>query len=86
MYLFKKPLKSKQIIIPNFSECILCEISIGNKYIAVTYRSLSQAASEFDNFLENFEKLCTKFTRSDQSLQLYLMILMLDLNHGGTRT
>ena len=32
---------------------------MGNKicYIAVTYHSPSQTASEFDNFLENFEKL-----------------------------
>ena len=56
---FKEQLKLKQIITPNFSECILCEISMRNKtgYIAVTYRSPSQTASEFANFLENFEKL-----------------------------
>ena len=37
---FKEQLKLKQIISPNFSECILCEILMGNKigYIAVTYR------------------------------------------------
>ena len=37
---FKEQLKLKQIITPNFSECILCEILMGNKigYIAVTYR------------------------------------------------
>ena len=28
---FKEQLKLKQIITPNFSECILCEISMGNK-------------------------------------------------------
>ena len=56
---FKEQLKLKQIITPNFSECILCEISMGNKigYIAVTYRSPSQTASKSANFLENFEKL-----------------------------
>ena len=45
---FKEQLKLKQIITPNFSECILCEISMGNKigYIAVTYHSPSQTASE----------------------------------------
>ena len=56
---FKEQLKLKQIITPNFSECILCEISMGNKigYIAVTYHSPSQTGSEFANFLEDFEKL-----------------------------
>ena len=51
-------MKLKQIITSNFSECILCEISIGNKigYIAVTYRSPSQIAIEFADFLENVEK------------------------------
>ena len=55
---FNDQLKLKQIITPNFSECILCEISVRNKtgYI-VTYCSPSQTASEFANFLENFEKL-----------------------------
>ena len=55
---FKEQLKLKQIITPNFSECILCKISMGNKigYITVTYRSPSQTASDFDNFLENFWK------------------------------
>ena len=35
---FKEQLKLKQIITPNFSECILCEISVRNKtgYIAIT--------------------------------------------------
>ena len=37
---FKEQLKLKQIISPNFSECILCEILMRNKigYIVVTYR------------------------------------------------
>ena len=53
---FKEQLKLKQIITSNFSECILCEISMGNKigYIAVTYRSPSQTASEFANFFRKF--------------------------------
>ena len=56
---FKEQFQLKQVITPNFSECILCEILMGNKidYTAVTYRSPSQTASEFANFLENFEKL-----------------------------
>ena len=38
---FKEQLKLKQIITPTLSECILCEILMGNKigYIAITYRS-----------------------------------------------
>ena len=56
---FKDQLKLKQIITPNFSQCILCEISMRNKtgYIVVTYHSPSQTVSEFANFLQNFEKL-----------------------------
>ena len=58
---FKEHLKLKHLplITPNFSECTLCEISVGNKigYIGVTYRSPSQTASEYDNFLQNSEKL-----------------------------
>ena len=38
---FKEQLKLKQIITPTLSECILCEILMGNKigYIAITYCS-----------------------------------------------
>ena len=56
---FKEQLKLKQIITLIFSECILCEMSMGDKigYIAVTYCSPSQTVSEFAIFLENFEKL-----------------------------
>ena len=56
---FKEQLKLKQISTCNFSECILCEILMGNKigYITVTYHSLSQTASAFANFLKHFEEL-----------------------------
>ena len=56
---FKEQLKLKQIITPNFSKCILCEISMGNKigYITVTCHFPSQTAIEFANFLENFDIL-----------------------------
>ena len=56
---FKEQLKLKKIATPNFSEFILCEISMRNKtgYIVVTYHSPSQTVSEFANFLQNFEKL-----------------------------
>ena len=53
---FKEQLKLKKIATPNFSEFILCEISMRNKtgYIVVTYRSPSQTASEFANFFGKF--------------------------------
>ena len=56
---FKEHLKLKEVITPNFSECILLEISMENKIgcIPVTCRSPSQTASEFPNFSETFEKL-----------------------------
>ena len=56
---FNEQLQLKQVITPNFSECVLCEVLMRNKigYIAVTYLPPSQTASEFAIFLENFEKL-----------------------------
>ena len=67
---FKAQLKLKQIITPSLSKCILCEILMGNKigYIAVTYRSPSQTASEFDNFLEVLKNFCLKFSSLDHPL------------------
>ena len=73
---FKKQLKLKQVITPNFSECILCAISMGNKigYIAVTYRYPSQTASEFANLLENFEKLLYQIQQFRPSFVVILMM------------
>ena len=68
---FKEQLKLKEIITPNFPECIFCEIKMGNKtgFIAVTYRCPSQTAGEFDNFLENFLKnFSAKFSSLDHHL------------------
>ena len=52
----REQLKLKHIITPNFYECILCEISVGNKigYIDVPYHAPSQTASEFANFLGKY--------------------------------
>ena len=67
---FKEQLKLKQIITSNLSECILCEILMGNKigYIAVTYWSPSQIASESDNFWKILKNVCTKFSSLDHPL------------------
>ena len=56
---FKENLSLRQIETSYFSQCILCELTIQNKvgYIVVIYRSPSQSATEFDDFLVNFEKL-----------------------------
>ena len=47
----------------NFSECIVCEVSIkiSRGYIGVIYRSPNQNIIEFENVLSDFEKLlnCT---------------------------
>ena len=85
---FKNQLKLKQIITPNFSECILCEISTRNKigYIAVTYRSPNQIASEFGIFLENFEKRLYQIQQFGSTFVVILGDLMPNLNHGGMRT
>ena len=40
------------------TECLLCEvIVIGQVDFIVSYRSLSQTSSQFDDFLSNLEKL-----------------------------
>ena len=56
---FKDDLSLRQIETSYFSQCMLCELTIQNKvgYIVVIYHSPSQSATEFDNFLINFEKL-----------------------------
>ena len=76
---FKENLKLKQIITSNFSECILCEISMKNRirYIAVTYRS---PVKQLVNLIFFWKIL------KNHLLEIYLVILMLDLNHGGMRT
>ena len=59
---FKEHLKLKQIITSNFSECILCEISMGNKtsYIAVTYCSPTLVNLIF--FWRIVKNVCTRFS------------------------
>ena len=48
----------------SFSECIICEVFIENSkgYTSVTYKSPSQDAFEFENFLSNFEKVLSDTT------------------------
>ena len=65
---------------------------MGNKigYIAVKYRSPSQTASGFANFLENFEKLLYQIQQFRSSFVVILfynlVILLPNLNHDGMRT
>ena len=71
---FKEQFKLQQIITPNFSECFFCEMSMESKtvYIAVKYRSPSQTASKFANFLENFEKLLYQIQQFRSSFAVIL--------------
>ena len=41
------------------TECLLCEVIVIGQvdFIIVSYRSLSQTSSQFDDFLSNLEKL-----------------------------
>ena len=61
---FKDDLSLRQIETSYFSQCMFCELTIQNKvgYIVVNYHSPSQSATEFDNFLINFEKLLNHVT------------------------
>ena len=71
---FKEKLKLKQIITTNISECILCEISMGNKigYVAVTYHSTVFHGWWIWEFFENFEKLLYQIQQFRSSVAVIL--------------
>ena len=54
---YRKTLGVRVINLSHLNECIISEVSIQNNkgYIGVVYRSPSQDANEFQNFLSNFE-------------------------------
>ena len=47
------------MIVSFLSQCVLCEVTLQRQkdYVIVIYRSPSQTAVEFDEFLSNLEKL-----------------------------
>ena len=55
----KETLSLRIINVSFLSQCMLCKVIIQRQkgYVVVIYRSLSQAAVEFDEFLSHFEKL-----------------------------
>ena len=83
---YNESLAIQLINVNHLSECLLCGITFDNTkgYIAVLYRSSSQTSSTVNYFLLNFEKKCyKKLVLLNQIFQLFLVILMLDRNHGG---
>ena len=56
---FKKSLALRKIELSHITECLLCEVSAKGQvgFVIVSYRSLSQTISQFDDFLSSFEKL-----------------------------
>ena len=70
-----------------FSQCILCELTIQDQvgYIVVIYRSPSQSATEFDDFLVNFEKLLNHVRQLKSTFLLILGDFKARSNHGGVK-
>ena len=60
------------VSISNLSECIISETSIQNNkgYIGVAYRSPSQDAHEFQNFLSNLETILRDTTTNNALLTI----------------
>ena len=75
---FKDDLSLRRIETSYFSQCMLCELTIQNKvgYIVVIYHSPSQSATEFDNFLTNFEKLLNHV----RQLKSKFLLILSDFN------
>ena len=66
-FVYKETLAVRIVNSLNFSECIVCEVSIQNSkgHLDVICRSPSQNIIEFKNFLSNFEKLLNYTTSSN---------------------
>ena len=56
---YKEKLSLRMINVSFLSQCVLCEVTLQRQkgYVIVIYRSPSQTAVEFDEFLSNLEKL-----------------------------
>ena len=56
---YKEKLYLRMINVSFLSQCVLCEVTLQRQkgYVIVIYRSPSQTAVEFDEFLSNLEKL-----------------------------
>ena len=56
------------------AQCIVCEVILHNQkgYVVVTYQSPSQAITEFDEFLSNFDKLLNHIKQFRPSFTIML--------------
>ena len=58
----------------SIAQCIVCEVTLHNQkgYVVVTYQSPSQAITEFDEFLSNFDKLLNHIKQFRPSFTIIL--------------
>ena len=68
----------RKIELSHIIECLLCEVNVKGQvgFIIVSYHSPSQTASQFDDFLSNFEKIFDDV----QILQLAFTVILGDFN------
>ena len=68
----------RKIELSHIIECLLCEVNLKGQvdFIIVSYHSPSQTASQFDDFLSNFEKIFDDV----QILQLAFTVILGDFN------
>ena len=75
---YKESLPIKVVNLNYLSECLVCEITFIRKqcFIVSLYRSPTQTATEFNNFLSNFEHLLNHIS----NLNPYMCIVLGDFN------
>ena len=71
---YKEKLSLRMINVSFLSQCVLCEVTPQRQkgYVIVIYRSPSQTAVEFDEFLSNLEKLLNFVKQSQPSFTIIL--------------
>ena len=79
---FKESLPVRVLDVQYLSECLLCEICLLNKkcYVITIYRSPSQNTEEFEEFLQNFEKLLLDISKRKP----FMTIILGDFNARST--
>ena len=70
----KEKFSLRMINVSFLSQCVLCEVTLQRQkgYVIVIYRSPSQTAVEFDEFLSNLEKLLNFVKQSQPSFTIIL--------------
>ena len=59
---------------PNLTQCLVCELKIGNKkcFITVIYRSPSQSLEDFEKFKNGWENTILNINNSNPYLTIFI--------------